>query len=90
MENAEIEKKVKDLMVRHAAVQHKKALLQGQLQSKKKELEALVVEIKAEGLDPKNLAEETKKARESLEAEILAFESDLTKVEAALATYDNK
>ena len=86
----EIETKVKDLMARHAAVLQRKASLGGQLQSKKDELVTLVNEIRAAGYDPKNLAEESKKARTALEAEIATFDADLTRVETALSAFDKK
>jgi uncharacterized protein YoxC len=85
-----IETKVRDLMTRHAAVLQKKAALSGQLQAKKDELVALVNEIKAAGIDPKNLAEESRKAKAALEAEVATFEAEISKVETALAAFDKK
>lgn len=88
MTNAEMEAKVKDLMARHATVLQRKAALSGQLQAKKEELTAVVREIREAGFDPKNLVEETRRAKSALEAEIVAFEEDLVKVEKALSAFD--
>lgn len=88
MTNAEMEAKVKDLMSRHATVLQKKAALSGQLQAKRDELATVVREIREAGYDPKNLVEETRKAKAALEAEIVSFEEDLAKVEKALAAFD--
>lgn len=88
MTNTEMEAKVKDLMSRHTTVLQKKAALSGQLQAKRDELATVVREIREAGYDPKNLVEETRKAKAALEAEIVSFEEDLAKVEKALAAFD--
>lgn len=86
----EIKKKIDDLARRTDAVNRKKSELLGLLQAKKDELAALVKEIKAAGLDPKNLTAERDKAKADLESMIEAYEKDLAATEKALAAYDKK
>jgi chromosome segregation ATPase len=86
----EIKKKIDDLAKRTEAVNRRKAELVGLLSAKKDELAALVLEIKAAGLDPKNLTAERDKAKTDLEAMIATYEKDLAATEQALAAYDKK
>lgn len=86
----EIRKKIDDLTKRTEAVNTKKSTLSGKLQVKKEELAALIVEIKAAGYDPKTLREERDKVQTQLTEMIQTYESDLSAVETALASYDNK
>lgn len=86
----EIKKKIDDLARRTDAVNRKKSELLGLLQAKKDELAALVKEIKAAGLDPKNLTAERDKAKADLESMIESYEKDLAATEKALAAYDKK
>ena len=86
----DIRRKIEDLQARHAAVTAKKNSLGGQLQAKKDELAALIVEIRAAGYDPKKLIAEKEKAQQELEAMLLDFEKNLGEVERALAAYDKK
>ncbi len=86
----ELKKKIEDLAKRTEAVNKKKAELLGLLQAKKEELAALIKEIKAAGLDPKNLSSEREKAKNDLEAMIKAYEQDLKATEDALAAYNQK
>ena len=83
------EAKVKDLLSRHAAASQRKASLEGQCQARKEAFAKFVEEIRAAGYDPKELSAAAKKAEEDLDAEILAFESDLVKVEKALHDFDS-
>lgn len=86
----QIRQKIDDLQRRSEAVATKKAAFGGQLQAKKDELAALIKEIRAAGLDPKNLLSERDKAQQELEAAIVSFEADLQKTEATLAGYEKK
>jgi chromosome segregation ATPase len=86
----ELKKKIEDLSRRTDAVNRRKSELQGLLQAKKDELAKLLVEIKAAGVDPKNLTAERDKAKTDLESMIAAYEKDLAATEQALATYDKK
>lgn len=86
----EIKKKIDDLARRTDAVNRKKSELLGLLQAKKDELAALVKEIKAAGIDPKNLTAERDKAKTDLESMIDSYEKDLAATEKALAAYDKK
>lgn len=86
----ELRKKIEDLAKRTDTVNRRKSELQGMLQSKKDELAKLLVEIKAAGVDPKNLTAERDKAKTDLESMIASYEKDLAATEAALAAYDKK
>lgn len=86
----EIRSKVDDLIKRTDTVTKKKAGFGGQLQAKKEELAALILEIRAAGIDPKNLAAERDKAQQSLEQMAADYEKELAAVELALATYEKK
>jgi chromosome segregation ATPase len=86
----EVRKKIDDLARRSDAVNRKKSELQGLLAAKKEELAALVKEIKAAGIDPKNLTAERDKAKTDLESMIASYEKDLEATEKALAAYDKK
>jgi len=86
----EIKRKIDDLQKRTDSVSQKKAAFGGQLKAKKEELAALVAEIRAAGLDPKNLISERDKARAELEQMITTFEADLVKSETALSAFDSK
>ncbi len=86
----EIKRKIDDLQRRVEAVSTKKANFGGQLKAKKEELAALIIEIKAAGLDPKNLVTERDKAKLELEQLIASFEVDLVKTETALSAYERK
>lgn len=86
----EIKRKIEDLQKRSDTVAKKKATFSGQLQAKKEELATLIKEIKAAGIDPKNLVSERDKAQQELEAMIVSYEADLTQVETALSAYDRK
>jgi septal ring factor EnvC (AmiA/AmiB activator) len=86
----ELKKKIEDLAKRTDAVNRRKSELQGLLQAKKEELAKLLVEIKAAGIDPKNLVAERDRAKADLEAMVVQYEKDLAAMEQALATYDKK
>jgi uncharacterized protein YoxC len=86
----EIKKKIEDLAKRTDTVNKRKGELVGLLQAKKDELANLIREIKAAGLDPKNLSSERDKAKNELETMIANYEKDLVATESALATYDKK
>jgi hypothetical protein len=86
----EIRKKIDDLARRTDAVNRRKSELLGLLQAKKEELGNLIKEIKAAGIDPKNLTAERDKAKTDLEAMISTYEKDLVATEQALAAYDNR
>jgi chaperonin cofactor prefoldin len=83
----ELKKKIEDLARRTDTVNKSKSELQGLLQAKKDELAKLIVEIKAAGLEPKNLSAEREKAKADLEAMIETYEKDLKAVEQSLAVY---
>jgi len=86
----ELKRKIDDLSKRTDVVNKRKAELLGLLQAKKDELANLIREIKAAGLDPKNLSAERDKAKSELEGMISAYEKDLAATEQAFATYDKK
>ena len=86
----EIKRKIDDLQRRTDAVATKKANFGGQLQAKKQELADLIKEIRAAGYDPKNLISERDKAQAELEQMITTYETDLSKVETSLASYEKK
>jgi chromosome segregation ATPase len=86
----EIKRKIEELQKRTDVVSNKKAAFGGQLKAKKDELAALIVEIKAAGLDPKSLISERDKAKAELETMIASYEAELSKSEVALSAYDNK
>jgi hypothetical protein len=86
----EIKKKIEELQKRTDVVVKKKATFGGQLQAKKEELATLIKEIKTAGYDPKNLVSDRDKAQKELEAMITSYDSDLSQVEAALASYEKK
>jgi hypothetical protein len=86
----ELKKKIEDLAKRTDVVNKKKSELVGILQAKKEELANLIKEVKAAGIDPKNLSAERDKAKNELEAMIAAYDKDLTATEQALAAYNQK
>jgi SMC interacting uncharacterized protein involved in chromosome segregation len=86
----ELKKKIEDLAKRTDTVNKKKSELVGLLQAKKDELANLIKEIRAAGLDPKNLSAEREKAKTDLEAMISTYEKDLLATEQALAAYEKK
>jgi hypothetical protein len=86
----DLKKKIEDLAKRTDVVNKRKSELVGLLQAKKDELAKLILEIKAAGLDPKNLSAEREKAKTDLETMISSYEKDLAATELALATYDKK
>ena len=86
----ELRNKIEDLSKRTDTVNRRKSELQGLLQAKKEELAKLLLEIKAAGVDPKNLTAERDKAKTDLESMIASYEKDLAATEAALAAYDKK
>jgi septal ring factor EnvC (AmiA/AmiB activator) len=86
----ELRKKIEDLGKRTDTVNRRKSELQGLLQAKKDELAKLLTEIKAAGVDPKNLTAERDKAKTDLESMIASYEKDLASTEAALAAFDKK
>ena len=86
----ELRKKIEDLAKRTDTVNRRKSELQGLLQAKKEELAKLLTEVKAAGVDPKNLTAERDKAKTDLESMIASYEKDLAATEQALAAYDKK
>ena len=86
----ELRKKIEDLAKRTDTVNRRKSELQGLLQAKKEELVKLLNEVKAAGVDPKNLTAERDKAKTDLESMIASYEKDLAATEQALAAYDKK
>lgn len=86
----ELKRKVDDLLARTEAFNKKKAGIEGQLSAKKEELAEIIKEIRAAGYDPKNLVAERDKAKQDLEAMILAYEKDLVSAEQAIATFEKK
>lgn len=87
MTTDEIKKKIDELSKRTDIAAKKKATVTGQLQAKKEELADLVKEMKAAGIDPKNLVNERDRAQKELEEMLTAYEKDLAQVETALASY---
>lgn len=90
MASEQIKQRIEDLAKRYKTVNQKKAESEGQLKAKRKELQDLVTQIKAMGIDPKDL----KKERDRLETELLelltTFERELGEVEAAFEAIDKK
>lgn len=87
MTTDEIKKKIEELTKRTDIAAKKKATFNGQLQAKKEELAALIKEIKANGIDPKNLVNERDRAQKELEEMLATYEKELSQVETALASY---
>jgi uncharacterized protein (DUF3084 family) len=90
MASEQIKQRIEDLAKRYKTVNQKKAESEGQLKAKRKELQDLVTQIKAMGIDPKDL----KKERDRLETELLelltTFERELGEVEAAFEAFEKK
>ena len=86
----DLKRKVDDLIRRTDAFNKKKASVGGQIEAKKGELVALVHEIRAAGLDPKNLSAERDKAEQDLKELVAAYEKDLVAAEQAIASFDKK
>lgn len=84
----QIKERVDALSARYRKASEKKANLSGLLQAKKEELNALVEEIKAAGLDPKRLKEHRDELKQELEIQLDTLEAQLTTVEEALRNYD--
>lgn len=86
----EIKAKIDNLLKRHDAAVKKKAGLGGQIQAKKDELNLILQEVRAAGFDPKTLANDRDKTQRDLETMIVDFETKLTEVEGAIASFDKK
>lgn len=86
----DIKQRIDDLQRRWTAVSQKKAGLEGQLQAKKEELSNIVQEIRAAGYDPKQITQERDQAKQELETMITKLEAELTEVETALSTFQQK
>jgi len=86
----ELREKVDELLRRHSGATKKKAELRGQLEAKKAKLAELGQEIAAAGFDPRNLKQERDKAHTELESLVVAFDSELSGVEAAIAAFEEK
>lgn len=84
----QIKERVDALSVRFKKASEKKANLSGLLQAKKEELNALVEEIRAAGLDPKKLKEHRDDLKREVETMIKELDEKLTSVEGALQAYD--
>jgi hypothetical protein len=87
---AELKAQVENLVKRHQVASSRKATLQGQLNAKKQELAALTKEIQSAGFDPRKLREEKERAHTELEKLVDAFEIELSEVESALDSLENK
>lgn len=84
----EINRRVEALSQRHQNVSERRAKLVGKLDEKKAELLELRKEIEGAGFDPKNLKGEKEKLEKELEHLIDTFETELTRVEEAVAEYE--
>ena len=80
----EIKTRVESALQRTDAVERAKANLSGQLQAKKEELAALVKEIRDAGYDPKTLASSRDQLQKNLEEQLVQYEAQLAKAEAAI------
>jgi len=81
-------KRVKDIEKRHEVILKKRVKLQARLDYLKKELADLGKEIKAAGLDPKNLKDELSKREQKLVLLIQDVESQIANVEEALKAFE--
>jgi chromosome segregation ATPase len=86
----QIKARLADLEKRHAACSSRKSKLEGQLDAKKQELVALKEEIEAAGYNPRQLKQAMEKAKKDLVDAMDSFERDLTEVEQAIASFENK
>jgi hypothetical protein len=84
----DLRRRIESAIKRTETVNQKKAALGGQLKSKKEELAALMGEIKAAGLDPKNLKAERDKVQAELYEMLTGYEKKLADVETALASFE--
>ncbi len=84
----QIKERVDALSTRFKKASEKKANLSGLLKAKKDELNALVEEIRAAGLDPKKLKEHRDDLKQEVETMIKDLDEKLTAVESALQAYD--
>jgi chromosome segregation ATPase len=84
----ELRRRIESAIKRTETVNQKKAALGGQLKAKREELAALVEEIKAAKLDPKNLKPERDKVQAELYDMLVGYEKKLADVEAALASFE--
>lgn len=84
----QIKDRVEDLSRRYRTANERRANLSGLLQAKKDELNALVEEIKAAGLDPKKLKDHRDTLKQELETQLETLDAQLTAVEEALKAYD--
>jgi phage-related tail protein len=86
----DLKKKADDLMRRYSTASKKRSELKGQVDAVKSDLSALADEIKDAGYDPRTLKADRDKAHDELEDLIDAFDKELTEVEVAIATFEEK
>jgi chromosome segregation ATPase len=84
----QIKERVDTLSVRFKKASEKKANLSGLLKAKRDELNSLVDEIRAAGLDPKKLKEHRDVLKQEVEVMIKDLDEKLTAVETALQAYE--
>jgi chromosome segregation ATPase len=87
---AELKQVVDGLMQRYAVASKKRSELKGQLDAVQADLSALADEIRSAGYDPKTLKADRDKAEKELEVLIRSFDKELTEVETAIKTFEQK
>ena len=79
-----LEARLSALTKRATEVQLAKATVEGELNSRRRELKRLMDEAKAEGLDPTNLREEVQRLQTILTVKMDAMEAELNEAERIL------
>jgi septal ring factor EnvC (AmiA/AmiB activator) len=85
-----IKQQIEDLQKRWNKASKAKAELSGELKAKKEELATVVQEIRDAGYDPKHISRERDQAREELKRIISKLDAELTEVETALSSFNQK